>query len=163
MAEFVWLKLFKAAIAQKLSGDIALGAAGIALAGSSVAFAGYMIATSDQAPRINAADKLAIFAQPVSVPYNMGFPRKSHAPEYDMTPVGTVRTRTGSAAPVEKGVPNYHIRGYSQGEALVQGPDGFVNVKVGAEIEGLGRVTAIEVRGRNLVVITTGGLIAGDE
>lgn len=163
MNPFTWLSILKAGIAQKSAGDLALAATGLGLAGTSVAFAAYMVATSDQGPRINSAENLAIFARPAAAPYNMGLAR-GRAQEYDMTPVGTVRTRVGAtSAPPEKAVAAYHMRGYSQGEALVQGPDGFITVKIGEEIAGLGRVTAIEARGRNIVVITTGGMIAGDD
>jgi hypothetical protein len=35
-------------------------------------------------------------------------------------------------------------------------------VRAGSEIEGAGRVTAIEARGRRWVVVTTTGIIDGD-
>jgi hypothetical protein len=165
MTQLLWLNLVKAAgVAQKTAGDLALGAAGICLAGSSIGFAAYMISTSDQGPRINAADKLGIFAQPVSTPYNGGSGRSAGGPEFDLTPVSSVRKRPPPApVPAEKHVSGYYMRGYSQGEALVQGPDGFIAARVGATIEGVGVVTAIEARGRSLVVVTTAGIIAGDD
>lgn len=161
----IWLKFLKAGIAQKSAADLALGAVGFGLAGASATFAVVMIANNDGGPRVNAADKLAIFAQPASTPYNGGYGRSARAQQYDMTPVGTVRARTSHvpAPPAEKTVDGYRMRGYSQGEALVQGPEGFVNVKVGSEIDGLGRVTGFEARGRNLVIITTGGVIGADD
>lgn len=163
MTHALWLNVLKGAgLAQKTTGDIMLGAAGLCLAGSTVAFAAYMVATSDQGPRINAADKLAIFAKPVSTPYNP--PLRNRAEEFDNSPVSTIRTRVSAKPPApEKVVVGYYMRGYSQGQALVQGPEGFIAAKVGGEIEGLGRVVAIEARGRNLVVVTTGGIIAGDD
>ncbi len=165
MAHAIWIHALKAGWAQTSGPDLALGAAGFGLAGASLAFAGYMIANSDAGPRINSADRLAIFAQPAAAPYNGGGPRLSRAPEFDMTPVGTIRARTAGLppAPAETIVTSYRMRGYSQGEALVQGPDGFINVKVGSDIRGLGQVIAIEARGRSLVIITTGGTIAGDD
>ena len=166
MTQLVWLNFFKTGLAHKSAGDIVLGLAGIGLAGTSAAFAAYMIAYSDGSPRINAADKLAIFAQPASVPYTGGYPRSDRPAGLDMMPVGTLRPRAASvpaAAPVETVAAGFHMRGYSQGEALVQGPEGFVTVRVGDMIDGLGRVTAIQGRGRSLVVITTGGVIPGDD
>jgi hypothetical protein len=162
MGLFFWLKIWNA-LTQKATADLALGAAGVSLAGTSAVFAIYMVATSDQGPRINGAENLALFAQPVSAPYRGGVARIDE-PQFDMMPVGSVRPRVAPPAPVASKIAvGYYMRGYSQGAALVQGPDGFFNVKVGAEIEGLGRVTAIEARGRNLVVITTGGMITGDD
>ena len=165
MVQFSWLNALKTWLWQKSAADLALGACGLALAGSSVAFASYMVATSDQGPRINGAEKLAIFAKPASSPYTGGAPRAGRGAEYDPFPVGTVRARTAYRQPevAEKIAAGYTMRGYSQGEALVQGPDGFINVRVGAEIEGLGRVLGIEARGMNLVIVTTGGVIAGSE
>jgi hypothetical protein len=164
MSHFIGLGIWKAGLAQKSIGEIMWGLAGIGLAGSSVAFASYMIANSDAGPRINGADQLAIFAKPANNPYNGGGQRADR-PAFDTMPVGTVRARTTavSVSPVEKVAAGYYMRGYSQGAALVQGPDGFVTVKVGDLIEGVGRVTAIEGRGRSLFVITTGGVIAGDD
>lgn len=167
MGHFLFLNVLKGAFAQKAAADLAMGAVGVGLAGTSAVFAIYMVANSDQGPRINGVENLAIFAQPVTTPYRGGASRVPE-PEFDMTPVGSVRMRQAvapSSPPpiVTKIVPGYVMRGYFQGAALVQGPDGFINVKVGAEIEGLGRVIAIEARGRNLVVITTGGIIAGED
>jgi hypothetical protein len=163
MVYLFWLKVLKGALAQKTTADLALGAVGVSLAGTSAIFAVYMVANSDQGPRINGAENLALFAQPVSVPYKGAVARIAE-PQFDMMPVGSVRPRVAPPAPVaSKVVAGYYMRGYSQGAALVQGPDGFFNVKVGAEIDGLGRVIAIEPRGRNLVVITTNGIIAGDD
>jgi hypothetical protein len=165
MVHLLWLNAVKAWLLQQAAVDVALGACGIGLATSSVAFAAFMISTSDQGPRINGVDKLAIFAQPVSTPYTGGLTRGPRGQEFDVMPVGSLRARTYARQPVvvEKFVTGYTMRGYSQGEALVQGPDGFMNVRVGAEIEGLGRVLGIEARGLNLVIVTTGGVISGDQ
>ena len=164
MVHFLWVNAAKTWLLQQAAADVALGAFGVGLASSSVAFAAFMISTSNQGPRINGVDKLAIFAQPISAPYTGGFVRGSRGQEFDPMPVGTQRARTLARQPavVEKFVTGYRMRGYSQGEALVQGPGGFMNVKVGADIEGLGRVLGIEARGPNLVVVTTGGVISGD-
>lgn len=145
--------------------DFGLHLAGLALAGGSVAFAAYMVQTSGQGPRINSPEHLAIFAQPVSVPYRGAIERPR--PDFDMTPVGTVRARPAATPqpiiPADQVVSGYRMRGFSQGEALVQGPSGFINVKAGSEIEGLGRVIGVEARGRSLVVVTTKGLIVGED
>lgn len=159
--------LAKCGLAQKSAADIGLGLAGIGLAGSSVAFAAYMITQNSGHPRINAQDRLAIFAQPVNQPYMGGsfspFERKD-GPQFDMMPVGTIRARSNGgdpaiAPPPEKIAGDYRIRGLSQGAALVQGPNGFISVRPGMSIAGLGDVIAIEARGRRMVIVTTGGLI----
>lgn len=167
MGHFLFLNLLKGVFAQKAAADLAVSAVGVGLAGTSAIFAIYMVANSDQGPRINGVESLAIFAQPVTTPYRGGVSRVPE-PEFDMTPVGSIRMRQAVAPSppppvVSKIAPGYVMRGYSQGAALVQGPDGFFNVKVGAEINGLGRVISIEPRGRNLVVITTGGMIVSDD
>ncbi|MDB5643233.1 MAG: hypothetical protein JWN07_2550 [Hyphomicrobiales bacterium] len=164
MVHLAWLNAVKIWFLQKSAADLAVGACGLGLAGSSVAFAAFMISTSDQGPRINAAEKLAIFAQPASAPYTGGSTRSPRGPDLDFTPTGSVRARTAYQQPAiaEKIAAGYTMRGYSQGEALVQGPDGFMNVKVGAEIQGLGRVLGIEARGLTLVIVTTGGVISSD-
>ena len=157
-------KVILNALGQKTPGDFALQVAGLALAGGSVAFAGYMISAADQGPRINSPEHFAIFAQPVSVPYAGGGQRR---PDFDMTPVGTVRTRAAMTKQPdlssEKIVADYRMRAYSQGEALVQGPSGLINVRAGSEIEGVGQVIGVEARGRSLVIVTTGGLIVSDD
>ena len=74
MSHFIGLGIWKAGLAQKSIGEIMWGLAGIGLAGSSVAFASYMIANSDAGPRINGDEQLAIFAKPAANPYNGGRP-----------------------------------------------------------------------------------------
>ncbi|MDB5509265.1 MAG: hypothetical protein JWL93_1734 [Hyphomicrobiales bacterium] len=161
--------------------DIAVGAAGVGLAGGAATFAVVMMANTGQLPGVNGAEHFSIFAQPVSKPYAAGRPaefasREEGAPGLDFTPIGSVRMRplgTVSPRPIEAAaatqegpktpsLPGYRMRGIFQSEALVQGPGGFQMVRAGSEIEGAGRVTAIEARGRRWVVVTTTGIIDGD-
>jgi hypothetical protein len=155
----------KFGLASKTPGDLAFGALGVLLATSAVGIASFMIAHSDEGPRVNSTEHLAIFAKPVSIPYSGGDMRRF---EYDMAPTGAIRPRPSApdAAPepaAEIVANGYRMRGYSQGQALVQGPSGFVSVSAGGEIEGLGRVLSIEPRGRSLIIRTTGGVILSDD
>ncbi|MBX9741222.1 MAG: hypothetical protein K2X62_14175 [Beijerinckiaceae bacterium] len=163
--------------------DVMLGAAGIGLAGGAGTFALVMIANTGQMPSLNGAEHLKIFAQPVSVPYKGArqdfASREEGSPGLDFTPIGSVRMRPLARpedraspeparaqqeppAPTTPPLAGYRMRGIFQSEALVQGPGGFQMVRAGSEIEGAGRVTAIEARGRRWVVVTTTGYIEGD-
>ena len=184
----------KSAILQKIltsfgcksvpASDLALGAAGIGMAGSAAAFAFVMMANTGQAPGVNGGEHLRIFAQPVTIPYTGGkaasvteLAEGSGRSGIDYTPIGSVRMRAltrsregdeeraAAKASVDDGTPisGFRMRGIFQSEALVQGPNGFQMVKAGTDIEGAGRVTAIEARGRRWVVVTTQGYIAGAE
>ncbi len=57
-------------------------------------------------------------------------------------------------------VPGWYLRGVHRGTALVEGRRGLVEVRAGEVIPGIGRVEAIERRGREWVVVTARGLIA---
>jgi hypothetical protein len=158
------------------AGDLAIGAAGVGLAGASVSFAVVMIVQTGQWPSINGAEHLALFAQPVKVPYAGGTQdgggRRDLGAGLDYTPIGTVHlkkmtspedragARPDPASPVLRG---FRMRGMFQNEALVQAPSGFIMVKMGTEIEGAGSVTSIEARGRRWVIVTTKGLIESDD
>ncbi len=70
------------------------------------------------------------------------------------------------AAAVEKApertevVSGWFLRGVHRGVALVEGRRGLVEVRAGEVIPGLGRVEAIERRGRDWVVVTARGIVA---
>lgn len=161
--------------------DIAVGAAGVGLAGGAATFAVVMMANTGQLPGVNGAEHLSIFTKPVSKPYAGGRPaefasREEGAPGLDFMPIGSVRVRPLGAngpraaeeavqtsnEPKTPALPGYRMRGIFQSEALVQGPDGFQMVRAGSEIQGAGQVIAIEARGRRWVVVTTTGVIEGD-
>jgi hypothetical protein len=153
--------------------DLALGAAGVGLAGVSVSFAAVMLVRTGQMPGVNGAEHFAIFSQPASVPYTGNSPDAPfrEAAALDYTPIGTVFSKRGGGQ-ADRGVDRYppaavlagfRMRGMFQNEALVQGPSGFLMVKPGTDIEGAGSVTAIEARGRRWVIVTTTGVIEGDD
>ncbi len=56
-------------------------------------------------------------------------------------------------------VSGWFLRGVHKGMALVEGRRGLIEVKAGETIPGVGRVEAIERRGREWVVVTARGLI----
>ena len=57
-------------------------------------------------------------------------------------------------------VAGWFLRGVHRGVALVEGRRGLVEVRAGEVIPGLGRVEAIERRGRDWVVVTARGIVA---
>ena len=164
MARGIWTKLtISAILARWPLGDIAISLTGLGLAAGAALFAVVMIGESARGGRMQQSEHFAIFARPITLPYTGA---KGTAPLYDPMPVGTVRARPVEAQqpkpPTEPIAQGYRMRGYSQGSALVQGPAGFITVRPGSTIEGLGDVVSIEARGRRVVVVTTAGLIVDD-
>jgi len=146
-------------------GDLAISLSGIALACASATFATVMIAQSGQGGFVKPSEHLAIFSRPLSQPYTGA---KDLLIPYDPMPVGTVRARprendVTASVPKEKIVSNYKLRRVTKDEALVQGPDGFLNLRAGMSLAHVGEVLAIETRGRRFVIVTSGGLIIEDE
>ena len=167
MAVRNWVKIALAAfVARWPLGDLAISLSGVALAGASATFAAVMIAQSGQGGYVKPNEHLAIFSRPLSQPYSGAW--REAAPPYDPMPVGTVRARprnedVTASIPKDKIVETYKLRRVVQGEALLQGPEGFITVHAGASLPNLGEVLAIEMRGRRFVVRTSAGLIVDDE
>jgi hypothetical protein len=161
-----WTKWAVAALLARWPlGDIAISLSGIALAGASATFAAVMITHSSSGGFVKPNEHLAIFARPLSQPYTGA---RDAAVPYDPMPVGTVRAaaRNEDATVTiqkDKVVTDYKLRRVSQGEALVQGPEGFVNLRAGMMLAGVGDVLSIEMRGRRFVLVTSAGLIIEDD
>ena len=87
--------------------EFALRAVGTALAGASIAFAGYMFAFGDGKARINGMEYLAIFAQPRgsaadAIPRKAPAPRPARANAVDTMVTGSIAPRARERAPVPR-------------------------------------------------------------
>ncbi len=85
--------------------EFALRAIGTALAGASIAFAGYMFAFGEGKARVNGMEYLAIFAQPRGSPADAApprapVPRPSRAKAVDMLVTGSVAPPARVPAPI---------------------------------------------------------------
>jgi hypothetical protein len=129
--------------------DLALKGAGLACAFGSVWFAAHML-THQGAPRVNAIEDFAIFAQPNRIhaveaavraeAIESDARKTGRAIAIDMTPVGV--TRPDSRKP---GAPRRDLRilELSGDGALIETADGYRRVKVGDEIPEIGRIISI--------------------
>ena len=95
----------------KSLGDIALAGTGVAMAASSVVFAGYMLMQPDHGPRINGMEYLAVFGKPnsSSLPIvidapaaHLGKPTSSSHPMVADIPALTSTSGAGAAAPAAR-------------------------------------------------------------
>jgi LysM repeat protein len=89
---------------------------------------------------------------------------KSHPTTRAVTPPATTTPRrsqaTSHAAPAEKRLTEWTLKGISGQQAWVVGRQGSVlAIRVGDAISGAGRVTAIKRRGNHWIVVTTAGVI----
>jgi hypothetical protein len=141
--------------------DLALKGVGLACALASVWFAAHML-THEGAPRVNAIEDFAIFAQPnrihaveaaVRAEAIESDARKSgRAIAIDMTPVGV--TRPESRKP---GAPRRDLRIlelYGEG-ALIETAEGYRRVKVGDETPDLGKIISIRSMGHYWVLVAS--------
>lgn len=141
--------------------DLALKGVGLACAFASVWFAAHML-THEGAPRVNAIEDFAIFAQPnrihaveaaVRAEAIESDARKSgRAIAIDMTPVGV--TRPESRKP---GAPRRDLRIlelYGEG-ALIETAEGYRRVKVGDETPDLGKIISIRSMGHYWVLVAS--------
>jgi hypothetical protein len=157
--------------------DRILAASGIAIACSTLAFAGYMVSDSDRPPRIAGMEYLTIFARPSHSPVvaaQREAPAAAEAanrpatPLIDPTPTGSI---LGAAAgrpvnliltpirDVDPGAPPspYRILDVSKGEALIANQTSSRRVRAGDIVPDLGRVNAIERRGDHWVLLIQNG------
>jgi hypothetical protein len=158
--------------------DRVLTASGVAIACSSLAFAGYMLADSDRAPRIAGMEYLSIFARPS---HSLATAAQIKAPDVaeatnqpapqsvDPTPTGSILDKAAAGRPVnliltpirdvDPMAPSspYRLLDVANGEALIANRSGFRRVKTGDVLPDLGRVNTIEKRGDHWVVLTQKG------
>ena len=157
--------------------DRLIAALGVAIACSTLAFAGYMVADNDRPPRIAGMEYLSIFARPSRAPVATArreAPAATEAsnqptPLIDPTPTGSILDRAGSGqavnlAPtsirdVESQTPPlpYRVLDVSQGEALIATQAGSRRVRAGDIVPDLGRINAIEKRGDHWILLIQNG------
>jgi len=164
--------------------DIMLAASGVAIALSSMVFAGYMVADVDRPPRIAGMEYLSVFAKPnhalaaderiaarplASATINLA------AQSIDPTPTGSIADKSGGGRQVNliltpdliltptrngdlKTPPSpYKLLDVANGEALLQSDVGFRHVRAGDTLPDFGRINAIEKRGDHWVMLTQNG------
>jgi hypothetical protein len=106
---------------------------------------------ADLSGRLDKLDKRPLVAAPVA-----------QAPQTKPVAAATVSNETTGSIDRPK------LRGYwlvdaDEGYAVIDGRDGPQQVAPGDVLPGIGRVQRIERRGRDWVVVTSGGVIAGDQ
>ena len=134
--------------------DIALRAVGTALAGVSIAFAGYMLAYGDGQVRVLGMEHLAIFAQPRGL--IVGEPPPGTPPQaagaVDMAETGSVADLTRRPLPARPGI----VAARSDRVWLrIEGK--IVSATPGEDVAGLGRIGAIVRRNGGWAVLDDRG------
>jgi hypothetical protein len=164
--------------------DIALAACGVAIALSSMGFAGYMVADVDRPPRIAGLEYLSVFAKPnhalasdesvaPAAPARVAI--SAAAPAIDLTPTGSIADKGGAGRPInliltpdlvlppprggdlKPSAMPYKLLDVANGEALIQSDIGFRHVRAGDTLPDLGRINTIERRGDHWVLLTQNG------
>jgi hypothetical protein len=142
--------------------DLALKGMGLACAFGSFWFAAHMLTHPGGAPRVNAIEDFAIFAQPnrihaveaaVRAEVIESDARKTdRAIAIDMTPVGV--TRPDSRQP---GAPRRDVRILElSGEgALIETAEGYRRVKAGDEIPDIGKIISIRSMNHYWVLVAS--------
>ena len=167
-----------ARIAPVLTADRLLGASGVVIACSSLAFAGYMLADKDRPPRIAGMEYLSIFARPshsvataapIEAPVVAQATNQPAVPEIDPTPTGSILDQAASGRPVnliltpvrnieaKTASSPYAIVSVSNGQALIANQAGARRVRAGDVLPDFGRINAIEKRGDHWVLLMQNG------
>lgn len=152
----------------RLTSELGMGAAGIAIAIGATAFASYMIWQDGQGRRQpnELAERRLFHAGEIRPLARVGvdpMPTGSIAPSLAMKRRGLSGIGEGTVE-VELWAPPLHgyvLRDVFEGLALIEGPNGGIRaVKPGFILPGGNKVTAIERRDGKWVVVTTGGIIS---
>jgi hypothetical protein len=148
--------------------DLALKSVGIACAAGSVWFAVHMFNHQEGAPRVNAMEDFAIFAQPNrtraveaavrAAARSAEEGKAGRAISIDMTPVGTAPLRApGQSAPDRRDV---RIVELNESDALLETQNGFRRVRVGDESPDVGRIISIRKLADYWIVVASERSIA---
>jgi hypothetical protein len=138
-------------------GETAVRSIGVGLAVASTAFAAYMISDTERQPQFAGLEHLSIYSRPATLASRRAQTQLAEqSPKVDYTPTASIRE---AQPPRAAGFQLIEVR---DGTALIQTPNARVRVIRGDVIAGLGRVTALERRGEQWVVVTTGGLVSGN-
>ena len=135
--------------------DVALKGAGLACAFGSFWFAAYMATHQGGAPRVNAIEDFAIFAQPNRIhaveaavrtaAVESGAQASGRAIAIDMTPVGVTRPRDSrKPRALRRDLRILELNGEG---ALIETADGYRRVKVDDEIPDIGKIISLRRMG----------------
>ena len=144
--------------------DLALKGVGLACAAGSIWFAAYMINHEGEAPRINAMEEFALFAQPNRVraveaavrgaPAQIDPRRTGRILEIDMTPIGATQIRPPSKS--DSGVRrDLRIVELNADGALLETTEGYRRIKVGDELPEIGKIIAIRRMAEYWIVVAS--------
>jgi hypothetical protein len=144
--------------------DLALVCCGMAAAGASIAFAGYMLVQPHRKPRINGMEYLAIFAQPKESSRPDTGPtarpiaprRRIAAQKVDPTPTGSILKNVRSPRVTDE---SFHIIGGRTGLVWLRKEETILAVRVGDVVAGLGRIGAITRRDGRWVLLDENGAL----
>jgi hypothetical protein len=141
--------------------DLALKSLGVACACGSAWFAAHML-SHQGAPRVNAIEDFAIFAQPNRMQavesalraagLKGGAIRTNGALAIDMTPIGVTPREDEKPDPARR---DMRIVEMSSEGALIETSDGFRRVKAGDELPDIGRVISVRRMGDYWVLVAS--------
>jgi hypothetical protein len=141
--------------------DLALKTVGVACAFGSAWFAAHML-THQGAPRVNAIEDFAIFAQPNrmqavesalrATALKGGAIGTNAAVAIDMTPVGVTRREDEKSESARRDVRIVQMNGEG---ALIETPQGFRRVKPGDELPDIGTVISVRRMGDYWVLVAS--------
>jgi hypothetical protein len=144
-------------------GDLTLKSVGVACAVGSVWFAAHMVTHQDGGPRVNAMEDFAIFAQPNRIhaveaavraaAIESDARKTGRAISIDMTPIGVVPVNPSpKPAPPRREV---RIVELNAEDALIETPEGYRRVKIGDEIQEIGKIISIRRMGEYWIVVAS--------
>jgi len=145
--------------------DWALKGVGLACAAGSVWFAAYMANHQGEGPRINAMEEFALFAQPNRVraveaairgaSASQNDPRRTgKVLEIDMTPIGATQIRTPQKLETARRG-DLRIIELKPDSALLETSEGYRRIKVGDDMEEIGKVIAIKRMAEYWIVVAS--------
>jgi hypothetical protein len=139
--------------------DLALKGTGLACAFGSFWFAAHMLTHQGGAPRVNAIEDFAIFAQPNRIhaveaavraeAIESDARKTGRAIAIDMTPVGVTRPDSRKPGAARRDLRILELSGEG---ALIETADGYRRVKVGDEIPDIGKIISIRSMGHYWVL-----------
>lgn len=143
--------------------DWTLKGVGLACAAGSVWFAAYMANHQGEAPRINAMEEFALFAQPNRVraveaalrgaPAQSDPKRTGKVLEIDMTPIGATQIRAPAKA--ETARRDLRIVELNADSALLETSQGYRRIRVGDDMPEIGKIIAIRRMSEYWIVVAS--------
>ncbi|MCW2284630.1 hypothetical protein M2323_002517 [Rhodoblastus acidophilus] len=146
-----------------MTSDLALKGVGLACAAGSVWFAAYMVNHQGEAPRVNAMEEFALFAQPNRVraveaalrgaPAQSDPKRTGKVLEIDMTPIGATQIRAPAKA--ETARRDLRIVELNPDSALLETSEGYRRIRVGDDMPEIGKIIAIRRMAEYWIVVAS--------